>query len=143
MAYWSKVQDESVEPEVTSGGFEDIRLTDNGAGLTIYYGDPGEDIPKPDHYKELDALGAADGGQAIPEGEIEEGEEVESSGELDTTSTTVADGTTGEPSDTSASTDTTVAPCSPERPVQAIVLFAGFGPRLRPLPPTTPHQLPP
>src|SRR3546814_18535429 len=83
MAYWSNVQDESVEPEVTSGGFEDIRLTDNGAGLTIYYGDPGEDIPKPDHYKELDALGAADGGQAIPEGEIEEGEEVESSGELD------------------------------------------------------------
>src|SRR3546814_5134463 len=26
MAYWSNVQDESVEPEVTSGGFEDIRL---------------------------------------------------------------------------------------------------------------------
>src|SRR3546814_9361715 len=52
MAYWSNVQDESVEPEVTSGGLEDIRLTDNGPGLTIYYGDPGEDIPKPDPHQD-------------------------------------------------------------------------------------------
>src|SRR3546814_19767937 len=96
MAYWSNVQDESVEPQVTSGGFEDIRLTDNGAGLTIYYGDPGEDIPKPYHYKEPDALGAADGGQAIPEGEIGGGEEGESSRELATKYTQGAEGPTVE-----------------------------------------------
>src|SRR3546814_19801344 len=113
MAYWSNVQDESVEPEVTSGGFEDIRLTDNGAGLTIYYGDPGADIPKPDHYKELDALGAADGGQAIPEGEIDEGAEVESSGELAKTANPVAAGTPGEPSDTPAPPATTLHPIPP------------------------------
>src|SRR3546814_7831168 len=56
MAHWCNVQDESVEPEVTSGGFADVRLPDNGAGLTIYYGAPAQDIPPPAHYRVLAAL---------------------------------------------------------------------------------------
>ena len=33
-------------PEVTTGDFTDRRLTTNGAGITIFYGDPDADIPQ-------------------------------------------------------------------------------------------------
>ena len=115
LAYWSNVQDETSDPEVTSGGFNDLRLTENGAGITIYYGDPDEDIPRPEQADDLAELGAADGGQVPTE---EPGEEpdpsdiaptTEGEGDADTSDTT-----TGEPSDgetpTTAATDTTAAP---------------------------------
>ena len=54
MAYWENVQDEASEPEVTTGDFTDIRLTTNGAGITIFYGDPDADIPKPPNAAQLD-----------------------------------------------------------------------------------------
>ena len=34
-------------PEITTGDFNDLRLTENGAGITLFYGDPDADIPQP------------------------------------------------------------------------------------------------
>lgn len=61
MAYWKNVQDEASLPDVTSGDFTERRLTENGAGITIFYGDPDADIPKPPNAAQLAELGAADG----------------------------------------------------------------------------------
>jgi hypothetical protein len=105
MAYWENVQDAESAPEVTTGGFGDIRLTTDGAGITVFYGDPDADIPKPPNAPNLATLGAADGSQVPDE-----------SGNTTTSapggsSTTVA----GDPSATSTSvaadpSSTTVAP---------------------------------
>ncbi|MGH9274182.1 MAG: hypothetical protein ACRDZU_05985 [Acidimicrobiales bacterium] len=96
MAYWENVQDEASEPEITTGDFTDLRLTTNGAGITIYYGDPDADIPKPSNATKLAELGAADGGQ-VPDAQG------------NTTTTTAADEestttTSGEPSDSTTTT---------------------------------------
>jgi hypothetical protein len=118
MAYWSNVQaDDGADPVITTGDFNDLRLTENGAGMTIFYGDPSADIPKPPHASNLAALGAIDGGDQLPDPEV--GNTTTSLGE-DTTDITVDDGdttetTTGEPSDTATSTtaadtSTTAAP---------------------------------
>lgn len=97
MAYWSNVQDAESKPDVTTGGFKDLRLTTDGAGITIFYGDPKADIPKPPNADQLAELGAADGGQ-VPD---KQG---------NTTTTAPSDATTttasGEPS---GSTSTTAA----------------------------------
>ena len=103
LAYWSNVLDESADPEVTSGGFDDLRLTENGAGITIYFGDPDDDIQRPPHYKDLPALGAADGGQVIDP----------TTGDTTADDTSTDDTATDDTStdDTSpAATDTTAAP---------------------------------
>ena len=63
VAYWANVQDAASKPEVTTGDFDDLRLTENGGGITIFYGDPDADIPKPPNAAKLAELGAADGGQ--------------------------------------------------------------------------------
>jgi hypothetical protein len=63
VGYWSNVQDETSDPEVTTGDFGDRRLTQDGAGITIFYGDEDADIPKPPNAEQLVELGAADGGQ--------------------------------------------------------------------------------
>ncbi|HJR26034.1 MAG TPA: hypothetical protein VJ804_11200 [Acidimicrobiales bacterium] len=60
MAYWPDVQDEASEPQVTTGGFGDRRLTTDGAGMTIFFGDPDADIPKPANASQLAELGARD-----------------------------------------------------------------------------------
>ena len=110
VGYWKDVQDEASDPEVTTGGFGDRRLTDDGAGLTIYFGDADADIPKPPHAEDLDRLGAADKSQA--EREASDATSTTTAGdESSTTSSSVA----GEPSDTSSTTvadasSTTVAP---------------------------------
>ena len=54
LAYWDDVQDEASEPEVTTGDFTDNRLTKDGGGVTIFYGDPDADIPKPPNAAKLD-----------------------------------------------------------------------------------------
>lgn len=64
MAYWPNVQDAASKPEVTTGDFTSLRLTKDGAGITIYYGDPKADIPKPPTAANLAELGAKDGSQA-------------------------------------------------------------------------------
>jgi hypothetical protein len=105
MAYWSNVGDADAEPEITTGDFTELLLTDNGGGVTIFYGDPDADIPKPPHAADLARLGAADGGQAIPEGDVAE--------DGNTTTTVAGDtsATTGAAADsTSESTTTTAAP---------------------------------
>jgi hypothetical protein len=66
MAYWADPTDESALPEITTGDFRDKRLTENGAAITIYFGDADADIPKPPATANLAALGAADGGQVPP-----------------------------------------------------------------------------
>lgn len=96
MAYWADVQDEASKPEVTTGDFTDLRLTTNGAGVTLYYGDPKADIPKPPNASQLAELGAADGGQ-VPDSEGST-----------TTSADDSTTTTGETSG-SSSTSTTAA----------------------------------
>lgn len=93
MAYWANVQDEASEPQVTTGDFRDLRLTEDGAGVTIFYGDPTADIPKPPNAPQLEALGAADD-QQVPE---------------DTTTTTAVDDTTSTTAADDAATTTTAA----------------------------------
>jgi len=60
VAYWEDVQDETSLPEVTTGDFGDRRSDKNGAGFTIFYGDPDADIPRPANAEQLEALGAVD-----------------------------------------------------------------------------------
>ena len=64
VAYWKDVADLETAPVITTGGFEDLRLTTNGSGITIFYGDPKADIPLPPTAANLQALGAADGATA-------------------------------------------------------------------------------
>lgn len=104
MAYWANVQDEASLPDVTTGDFSEKRLTENGAGITIYFGDPDADIPKPPNAPQLAALGAADGPPNLADPETG----------LTTTSTTEAG---GEPSSSSTTTtaagDTTTTTAAP------------------------------
>lgn len=100
VAYWKDVQGADTKPDVTSGDFADLRLTTDGAGFTIYYGDPKGDIPKPPNATQLQELGAADGGQTP-----------NSDGETTTTSapaddTTTSSTTAGESSDSTSTTAT-------------------------------------
>jgi len=95
MAYWPNVQDEASEPEITTGDFTDIRLTDDGGGITIFYGDPDADIPKPPNAEDLAELGAADGSQVPDE-----------SGSTSSTSSTESQSST---TTTAAETTTTTA----------------------------------
>jgi hypothetical protein len=66
MAYWKDVSDPDALPEVTTGGFNDRLLTDNGGGITLFFGDKDADIPKPPAASNLAALGAADGATGDP-----------------------------------------------------------------------------
>ena len=99
MAYWSSVQDPEADPEVTTGGFAETRLTENGAGITLYYGDPDGDIPMPESSAQLAELGAADGGSTLEDPETG----------ATTTSTTAAGGATT----TTAAGDTTTSTTAP------------------------------
>jgi hypothetical protein len=106
MAYWENVQGDE-DPEVTSGDFTDRRLTTNGAGITIYYGDPDADIPKPPNADDLARLGAADGGQTPDD----QGNTTTSTPADESTTSTIS----GEPSESTTTapaeeTTTTAAP---------------------------------
>jgi hypothetical protein len=98
MGYWSNVQDPESLPEVTTGAFRDLRLTEDGAGITLFFGDPDADIPKPPNASQLTALGAVDGGQ-VPD----------AAGNT-TTSTTAPDGASSSTTVVTDSTTTTAAP---------------------------------
>lgn len=104
MAYWPRVSDAESEPEITTGDFTDLRLTDNGGGLTIYFGDPDADIPKPPHAKDLARLGAADGGEAIPDDEVAEEGNTTTTAPAETSTT--AAGSTSDSSTPESSTTT-------------------------------------
>jgi hypothetical protein len=107
VAYWSNVQDATSAPEVTSGGFGDRRLTEDGAGITIFFGDPDDDIPKPPNAANLAELGAVDGGRQLDDPQA------------GATTTTAGDGsttTTGEPTESTSTTaagDTTTTTAAP------------------------------
>jgi hypothetical protein len=66
MAYWSKASDASALPEITTGDFNDKRLTQNAAAITIFYGTPDDEIPLPPTAANLAQLGAVDGSGAVP-----------------------------------------------------------------------------
>lgn len=100
MAYWPNVMNEASEPTITTGGFGDLRLTENGAGLTIFFGDPDADIPKPPHAADLERLGALDGGQ-VPD------ESGSTTTEPDGSSSTTAPATDDSTTTTAADTTTT------------------------------------
>jgi hypothetical protein len=100
MGYWENVQDPTSDPEVTTGDFKDLRLTQDGAGITIYYGDPDGDIPKPPNASQLAELGAADGGQ-VPDSE---GNTTTTTEEPETTTTAADASTTTAAPDTSSTT---------------------------------------
>jgi hypothetical protein len=73
VAYWDSVQDADAAPRVTSGGFSSLRLDTDGAGVTIFYGDPNEEIPRPPTADQLFELGARDDARSsatTPEGEV-------------------------------------------------------------------------
>lgn len=103
MAYWENVQDEASEPVVTTGDFADKRLTTDGAGITIFYGDADADIPKPPTASNLAALGAADGGQVPDE-----------SGQTTTTTATTDESTTDESTTTVAGDESSTTVASDE-----------------------------
>jgi hypothetical protein len=99
LAFWEDVQQGDADPEVISGDFGKRRLDTDGGGLTLYFGDPKADIPRPPKADKLDELGAADGGQTP-----------DASGNTTTTEPTdvTTPSTAGEPAD-GASTSTSEA----------------------------------
>jgi len=64
MAYWTDVETTDADPEITTGSFNDLLLNETGSGVTIFYGDPDADIPRPESGANLAELGAADGSTA-------------------------------------------------------------------------------
>lgn len=100
VAYWADINDPDLDPEVTSGGFGDLRLTADGAAFTIFYGDRDADIPRPPHAPQLEELGARDGGQTPNS----QGETTTTQGGEPTGSTIVPSG--GDSSTTTESTTT-------------------------------------
>ena len=121
MAYWENVADAASLPEITTGDFNDLRLTENGAGITIFYGDPDADIPQAAVGAPTSPRsGAADGGADAAD-DPETGQT--------TTSTTVAGETTTDGRGRHHHDHR--GPRS--RAMQAVVLVGGFGTRLRPL----------
>jgi hypothetical protein len=105
MAYWPKASDAAAEPEITTGDFDDKRLTTDGAAITIYYGDEDGDIPMPLSAANLAALGAADGGSSLSEPE-DANTTTTSSVPGDSTTTTSGEDTT---TTTAGGTTTTTA----------------------------------
>lgn len=62
MGYWKDAS--SAIPEVTTGDFGERQLTADGGALTLYYGAPDADIPKPPSASGLPAVGA------VPDGDL-------------------------------------------------------------------------
>ena len=90
--------DTAALPEILTGDFNDQRLTDNGGAITIFFGDPDADIPKPPTATNLAELGAADGASTLEDPETAN-TTTSVPGETTTTvpgdtTTTVAGGTT-------------------------------------------------
>ena len=99
LAFWADASDAESLPEILTGDFNDKRLTDDGAAITIFYGDPDEDVPMPPTAQDLPSLGAADGAGAVPS-------------PSDSTTTTATDGAdtgTDETTTTAAGDTTTTA----------------------------------
>lgn len=88
VAYWKDVADTEAAPVITTGGFADLRLTADGSGMTIFYGDPKAQIPLPPTAANLEALGAVDGTTTTAVGGAGEG----STPTTGATSTTLAGG---------------------------------------------------
>ena len=98
VAYWEDVSDPEAKPVITTGGFGDLRLTKNGSGFTIFFGDPKAAIPMPPAAANLEALGAADGGSTVT-----------TAGEGDGTSTTAPEGSSSSTTTAESSTTSTTA----------------------------------
>ena len=94
LAFWPKAADATALPEITTGDFNDFRLTDDGAAITIYYGDPDDEIPLPPTAANLTALGAADGSGAVPPPDDASSSTTASTAPGETTTTAAADSTT-------------------------------------------------
>jgi hypothetical protein len=62
MAYWDSAA--APAPRITTGAFGEAPLDKDGAVITLFYGDPDADIPKPPSVPELAAAGAPAGGDA-------------------------------------------------------------------------------
>jgi hypothetical protein len=61
VAFWSSAADPDAEPQITTGAFNDLSLSEDGGAITVFYGDGDADIPKPPTAGDLAALGAVDG----------------------------------------------------------------------------------
>jgi hypothetical protein len=94
VAFWENVQDEASLPEVTTGDFDELRLTENGGGYTIFYGDPDADIPKPSNAAQLEELGAADGSGEVTTSTAGDGATSTTTAPDETTTTVAGDTTT-------------------------------------------------
>ena len=95
VAFWPDASDTAALPEVTTGDFNDLRLTEDGGAITIFYGDPDADIPMPPSASNLASLGAADGGSTVQNPEDpESGNTTTSTSVAGDTTTTVAGGST-------------------------------------------------
>ncbi len=94
---WKNASDASEEPALRTGDYKDLRLQDDGGAITVYYGDPDADIPRPPTSSRLAELGAADGGSSLADPETAQ------------TTTTAAPATSAPGPDSSA---TTAAPAA-------------------------------
>ena len=101
MAYWKNVGDEASLPDVTTGDFTERRLNENGAGITIFYGDPDAEIPKPPNSAQLAELGAADGSGQVTSTTAGDGSATSTESQVSTTTTP------GDTTSTTAAGDTT------------------------------------
>ena len=106
LAYWAKASDTEALPDVITGDFNDKRLSENGAAITVFYGDADAEIPLPPTSGNLAELGAADGGSTVPD--AEGGNTTTSSSVPGETTTTAAGGTTTTAA--AGGTTTTTAP---------------------------------
>ena len=100
VAYWKDVADTEAAPVITTGAFADLRLTADGSGITIFYGDPKAEIPLPPTAENLEALGAADGTTTTAVGGAGEG----STPTTGATSTTLAGGSSTTVAESSTTT---------------------------------------
>lgn len=100
VAYWENVADPTAEPVMRTGDYADLTLQQDGAGITIFYGDPDADVPKPPTSANLAELGAADGGSTLIDPETGQ-------------TTTSAPAAPAGSSTTAAATPTTAAESSP------------------------------
>jgi hypothetical protein len=112
MAYWKDASDADSLPEVTTGDFEDLRLTTDGAAITLFYGADDADIPMPPTASNLTALGAADGGSNLPDPEAAN---TTTTAPSETPSTAPGETTTTVPGETTttAAGDTTTTTAAP------------------------------
>lgn len=105
---WKDAADTAEDPLLRTGDYEDVRLQDDGGAITVFYGDPDADIPRPPTSSNLAELGAADGPSSLADPET-----AQTTTTVPGSSTTVGAGASSAPPSPSSTVEapaTTAAP---------------------------------